>query len=116
MAAGELIGATAAGAKPPSVHPVTAITTVQLIAATGFATLPLAPHTFPIAVGFLLVSLFSAPMTVWAQSLRMARIPVHPRGRGFAVLRTLMQATPPLGAAIATPLLTADAPLTPPSP
>ncbi|WP_375131284.1 hypothetical protein [Nonomuraea sp. GTA35] len=49
----------------------------------------------------------------WAQSLRMARIPAPLRGRGSALLRTLMQATPPLGAVIVTPFLAAGA-LAPP--
>jgi hypothetical protein len=44
-------------------------------------------------------------MTVWAQSLRMERVPALLRGRAFSMLRTLMQATPPLGAAAVTPLL-----------
>ena len=44
-------------------------------------------------------------MTVWAQSLRMRRIPAALHGRAFATLRTLMQATPPLGTALVTPLL-----------
>jgi len=42
---------------------------------------------------------------VWAQSLRMERIPAELRGRAFATLRTLMQATPPLGSLLAVPLL-----------
>ncbi|MEU8347409.1 MFS transporter [Spirillospora sp. NPDC048832] len=105
LAAGELLGAAAAGARGPRTRAVAAIALVQLVAATGFLAVALAPHTLPVAAGFLAIGLFSAPMTVWAQSLRMDRIPAPLRGRGFAVLRTLMQATPPLGAVCATPLL-----------
>ncbi|MFA1548700.1 MFS transporter [Actinomadura chokoriensis] len=105
LAAGELLGAAAAGARRPRTRPIVAIALVQLVAATGFLAVALAPHTLPVAAGFLMIGLFSAPMTVWAQSLRMDRIPAPLRGRGFAVLRTLMQATPPLGAVCATPLL-----------
>jgi hypothetical protein len=43
----------------------------------------------------------TAPMTAWAQTLRMQVIPAEVRGRAFALLRTLMQATPPLGALLA---------------
>jgi predicted MFS family arabinose efflux permease len=105
LAAGELLGAAAAGTRTPRTRPIVAIALVQLAAATGFLAMILAPHTLPVAAGFLVIGLFSAPMTVWAQSLRMARIPAPLRGRAFAILRTLMQATPPLGAACVTPLL-----------
>ncbi|GAA3697444.1 MFS transporter [Nonomuraea antimicrobica] len=104
LSIGELIGSVLAGARPAAsggvAGRVTAIAVVQLLAAAAF----LAVQALPYA-GFLLVGLFSAPMTVWAQSLRMRRIPAHLRGRGFAILRTLMQATPPAGAALVTPLL-----------
>ncbi|MFI9558324.1 MFS transporter [Nonomuraea endophytica] len=105
LAVGELLGAAAAGTRSPGRHPLRAIATVQLLAATGFLAVLATPNTWAVAVGFLVIGLFSAPMTVWAQSLRMARIPAPMRGRGFALLRTLMQATPPLGAAAVTPLL-----------
>ncbi|GAA1616396.1 hypothetical protein GCM10009733_010850 [Nonomuraea maheshkhaliensis] len=107
LAAGELAGAAVAGARTPRTRPLRAIAAVQLIAAAGFLALLTAPLTITVAAGFLVIGMFSAPMTVWAQSLRMARIPAPLRGRGFAILRTLMQATPPIGAAIVTPLLAA---------
>jgi hypothetical protein len=40
-------------------------------------------------------------MTTWAQTLRMAAAPAGVHGRLFALLRTMMQATPPLGAGLA---------------
>jgi hypothetical protein len=40
-------------------------------------------------------------MTAWAQTLRMTAVRPDQRGRLFALLRTLMQATPPLGAGLA---------------
>jgi len=40
-------------------------------------------------------------MTTWAQTLRMATAPAGTHGRLFGLLRTLMQATPPLGAGMA---------------
>ncbi|MFD9944209.1 MFS transporter [Nonomuraea sp. NPDC059023] len=105
LAVGELLGATAAGSRSPGRRPLRAIAMVQFLAATGFLAVLATPNTWAVAAGFLVIGLFSAPMTVWAQSLRMARIPAPMRGRGFALLRTLMQATPPLGAAAVTPLL-----------
>jgi hypothetical protein len=58
-----------------------------------------------IGAGFFVVGLLSAPMTVWAQSLRMRRVPAELHGRAFATLRTLMQGTPPVGTLLVTPLL-----------
>ncbi|MEV0313174.1 MFS transporter [Nonomuraea fuscirosea] len=107
LAAGELAGAAVAGARTPRARPLRAIAGVQLVAAAGFLALLTAPLTITVLAGFLFIGMFSAPMTIWAQSLRMARIPAPLRGRGFAILRTLMQATPPIGAAIVTPLLAA---------
>jgi predicted MFS family arabinose efflux permease len=107
LSAGELIGGTAAGARSPQSRPLRVIGLVQLVAALGFLAVLAVPHTLGVAAGFVVIGAFSAPMTVWAQSLRMARIPAELRGRGFAVLRTLMQATPPIGAALVTPLLDA---------
>ncbi|MEV0384695.1 MFS transporter [Nonomuraea sp. NPDC050643] len=107
LSAGELAGAALAGARAPRARPVRAIAVVQLAAATGFLALLAAPHTIAVTAGFLVIGLFSAPMTIWAQSLRMARIPAPLRGGGFALLRTLMQATPPIGAAVVTPFLAA---------
>ncbi|WP_344476201.1 MFS transporter [Nonomuraea monospora] len=109
LAAGELAGSVLAGSvlagsvlsgARTAARRLVAIAVVQLLAAASFAVVAVAPY-----VGFLLVGLFSAPMTVWAQSLRMRLIPPRLRGRGFALLRTLMQATPPAGTALATPLL-----------
>jgi MFS family permease len=50
-------------------------------------------------VALFLYGVCSAPLTVWAQTLRMAIIPERLRGRSFALLRTIMQAGGPLGAA-----------------
>jgi predicted MFS family arabinose efflux permease len=54
---------------------------------------------------FAVASLFLGPLTVWAQTIRMRVIPADLRGRIFGLLRTAMQATPPLGALLAAPLL-----------
>ncbi|MFC4111005.1 MFS transporter [Nonomuraea zeae] len=107
LSAGELLGGFAAGAWRPRIGRLVAIAVVELVAAAGFLAVLGSPHLLPVAAGFLLVGAFSAPMTVWAQSLRMERIPPSQRGRVFGVFRTMMQATPPIGAALVTPLLVA---------
>ena len=47
-------------------------------------------------IGFL-----TSPLTIWAQTIRMRLIPPQLRGRVFALLRTLMQSTPPIGGLLA---------------
>ncbi|GAA3622481.1 MFS transporter [Nonomuraea rosea] len=105
LSAGELLGGFAAGAWRPRIGRLAAIAVVELVAAAGFLAVLGSPHLVPVAVGFLIIGAFSAPMTVWAQSLRMERIPPSQRGRVFGVFRTMMQATPPIGAALITPML-----------
>ena len=61
-----------------------------------------APATTIVAMATL--GFVSAPMTAWAQTLRMREAPAVMHGRLFAVLRTAMQATPPIGAALAAGL------------
>jgi MFS family permease len=108
MAAGEIVGATFAGQHQPRRSRVQAIGIIQAAAAISFLALLATPRQLLVGAGFFAVGLLSAPMTVWAQSLRMRRIPPALHGRAFATLRTLMQATPPLGAALVTPLLVRD--------
>ena len=54
----------------------------------------------------LAMGICTAPMTAWAQSLRMRLAPAQAHGRLFALLRTAMQGTPPAGAALAALTLT----------
>lgn len=58
-----------------------------------------------VSLGLALLGLFSAPLTIWAQTLRMHLIPEQLRGRTFALLRTLMQSGNPIGGALAGALL-----------
>lgn len=107
-AVGEFTGGALAGSfSPSSWSPVRAIAAVQAAAGCTFLALLAAPQVLAVGAGFFLVGLLSAPLTIWAQSLRMRRIPHELHGRAFALLRTLMQATPPLGSAIVTPMLAA---------
>lgn len=81
--------------------PLTAsIVTAQIAAA--FVVVPLAVRSAAVTVAALVaLGLCAAPMTAWAQSLRMRLVPPEAHGRLFALLRTAMQATPPAGAALA---------------
>ena len=70
-----------------------------------FALLLPAPP-LPATVGILvLAGLAASSLTPWAQTVRMRLIPAALRGRVFALLRTLMQATPPVGALLAGAML-----------
>ena len=69
---------------------------VALLAGTGFGW---------VGGGLFLLGFFSAPLTIWAQTLRMQVIPPELRGRTFALLRTLMQGATPIGGALAGFLL-----------
>ncbi|HEX9676189.1 MAG TPA: hypothetical protein VGA07_09435 [Anaerolineales bacterium] len=71
----------------------------------GSALVALIQHTWAAALGLTLLGLFSAPLTIWAQTLRMDIIPAELRGRAFALLRMLMQSANPLGGLLAGPLL-----------
>jgi MFS family permease len=105
LAGGELAGAAAAGMAGSRWPLGRAIAGSQLAAGAlllGLVTLPQLPG----AVAFLALSAFcSGPLTVWAQTLRMQLIPAHLRGRVFGLLRTSMQATPPIGGLAASLLL-----------
>lgn len=105
LSVGELLGGAVAGVWRPRFDRVAAIAVAELVAALGFLAVLGVPHRLVVAAGFLLIGALGAPMTIWAQSLRMERIPPSMRGRAFSTLRTLMQATPPVGAALVTPLL-----------
>ncbi|MFF7726713.1 MFS transporter [Streptomyces sp. NPDC008001] len=104
LAAGEFAGAALAGGRPGPAS-VRRIGLFQTGAALAFLAVLGAPEALVVGAGFFTVGLLSAPMTVWAQSLRMRRIPPELHGRAFAALRTLMTGTAPLGAAVAAPLL-----------
>ena len=61
----------------------------------------LAPSPWAAVAGLAGLGACAAGMTTWAQTLRMAAAPAGVHGRLFALLRTMMQATPPLGAGLA---------------
>ncbi|MEJ3748911.1 MFS transporter [Actinomycetes bacterium KLBMP 9797] len=71
------------------------------LVAAGAVLAVLVPSPWVAVAGLVGLGGCAAAMTTWAQTLRMAAAPPGVHGRLFALLRTLMQATPPLGAALA---------------
>ncbi|HSL33866.1 MAG TPA: MFS transporter [Candidatus Limnocylindrales bacterium] len=105
--AGSLAGAVAVGAvrwRWPLGRSIAVAELATGVVLLGLAVRPdLALSIVVLAVGGLLAS----PLTIWAQTIRMRIIPESMRGRMFALLRTLMQSTPPLGGLLGGWLLAA---------
>jgi hypothetical protein len=100
IALGELAGGLAAGGVGLKLPTGLRICLAQLLAGVALVGL----HSGGVgmaAVSLLLFGAFSAPLTIWAQTLRMQIIPPDLRGRSFALLRMLMQGGNPLGGAAA---------------
>jgi MFS family permease len=105
MAFGEVISAWLAGSLVLKMALGTRIILAQVLSGLS-VTLLMVDSTFWVtATGLFLLGFFSAPLTIWAQTLRMQVIPLELRGRTFALLRTLMQGATPLGGALAGFLL-----------
>jgi MFS family permease len=109
LAAGELAGAVLAGALPTRLSAMRRISVAQMLSGASMLVLALSPGLAGACVALFFGGLFSAPMTVWAQSLRMLLTPPQLRGHVFALLRTTMQAAPPAGGAIGGALVAAGA-------
>ncbi|HEX7102282.1 MAG TPA: MFS transporter [Nitrolancea sp.] len=104
VAVGELLSSILAGSLRLPLALGTLICLFQFCA--GVVLLPLLADNRLIALaGMSLYGFFSAPLTIWAQTLRMGIIPERLRGRTFALLRMLMQGTGPVGGALAGFLL-----------
>jgi len=106
IAVGELAGAAMAGGVRPTLTLGTSICIAQVVAGAALlALLAGAGNVAAIAAGLGVFGLASAPLTAWAQTLRMQVIPADLRGRTFALLRTLMQGSSPVGGALAGVLI-----------
>jgi MFS family permease len=81
--------------------PLPASITAAQIAAALIAGLLVIRSAAVTVAALVALGMCSAPMTAWAQSLRMRLVPPEAHGRLFALLRTAMQATPPAGAGLA---------------
>jgi MFS family permease len=96
IAAGEVVSALAVGAITLPFALGALIVTTQALAGLSVLLL-LGKSTVLAGLGLVAFGLFSAPMTIWAQTLRIKIIPAAQRGRTFALLRMMMQSTNPLG-------------------
>jgi MFS family permease len=99
LALGETLGAVYAGSTSGR-RLGRNICVVQLLAGLGVLAIVFVPSVLVAGTGLFFLGVFSAPMTVWAQTLRMQIVPPELHGRAFALLRLLMQAGNPLGAAL----------------
>src|SRR6185312_5895735 len=105
LALGEMVGAMLAGSFTGSRGLGILICLAQLLSGLSL-TLLLVGQAIGLPLvgalaGLTLLGAFSAPLTIWAQTLRMQIIPEPLRGRTFALLRTLMQGAGPLASAVA---------------
>ena len=101
LALGEVISAGLAGSLQLNVSLGMRIILAQTLSGLSLAFLLMEQKPWAVASGLFLLGFFSAPLTIWAQTLRMQIIPTELRGRTFALLRTLMQGATPLGGALA---------------
>ena len=105
LALGEVASSILAGSMRTSLSLGTLICLAQFLTGVSLALLLGFRHHSGIIISLTLFGVFSAPLTIWAQTLRMRLIPGPLRGRTFALLRTLMQGTNPLGGVLAGLLL-----------
>lgn len=101
-----LIGSVLAGAIRPRDRHMRNIGLFQVAAGLGLAFMFL-PTLWAVVIAMVISNVFSAPMTVQSQVLRVSRTPADLRGRMMTFMRTLMNSTSPGGAAVAAPLLAA---------
>jgi hypothetical protein len=97
---GELLAALTLLRRPWRASLPRSIVAASLVAAAAVLAL-LVPSPWAAIAGLVGLGGCAAAMTTWAQTLRMVNAPAGTHGRLFGLLRTLMQATPPLGAGLA---------------
>jgi MFS family permease len=107
LAIGEVLSSFAAGTLHLPFTVGARICLAQIVSGVALALLLIDQSIPMLFISLFLLGVFSAPLTIWAQTLRMQIIPPAMRGRTFALLRTLMQGTLPLGGLIAGFLLPA---------
>lgn len=105
FAAGEVASALLAGSLAQRWPLGTLICRAQALSGLALAPLAVAPAVATGFVGLAACGAASAPLTIWAQTLRMRILPEDMRGRAFAILRTIMQGGAPLGGLAAGLLL-----------
>lgn len=105
IAGGEVLGSILAGSLTLPLSLGVLICLAQTLSGISVGLVLLGSTLWWAVIGLALLGLFSAPLTIWAQTLRMQIIPAQLRGRSFALLRTLMQSTGPLASGAAGTLL-----------
>lgn len=76
------------------------IALAQMLAGLSMILMIFATDAILTGAAFFLFGIAAAPLTPWAQTLRMEIIPEEMRGRAFALLRMLMQSGRPIGGAM----------------
>jgi MFS family permease len=76
------------------------IAAAQVVTGIVLAALLVRPPLLGAAATLAASGFAASCLTAWAQTIRMRLIPAELRGRVFALLRTAMQSTPPIGAVI----------------
>ena len=103
---GELIGSVIVGMVVWKWTLGRSVAAAQILTGLSFLGMLRLPG-FTVTIAFLaLAHFFSSPLTIWAQTIRMRLTPAHLRGRVISLLRTFMQAAPPLGGMLGASLLT----------
>ena len=97
VAIGELASSAIVGSTRMPIPEGLAICLAALLSGIAIAAAAFAPGAIGVAAALALYGAFSAPLTIWGQTLRMKIIPPALRGRCFAIMRTLMQSGGPLG-------------------
>jgi MFS family permease len=98
---GPLAGSIVVGALSTPVRLGRAIAAAQAVAGVVLLGFLARPDLLPSLALAGVFGLAGSPLTIWAQTLRMRIIPPDLRGRVFAILRTLMQSTAPVGGIVA---------------
>jgi hypothetical protein len=107
LALGEVVSSVLAGSLVLPLSLGTLICIAQALSGASLGVVLIGGSQWTVGAGLGLFGAFSAPLTIWAQTLRMRIIPERLRGRTFALLRMLMQSGNPIGGAIAGILLPA---------
>jgi len=105
LALGEVVSAFLAGSVFLPLSLGTLICLAQALSGAALSIVLFGRKAWIVGAGLALFGAFSAPLTIWAQTLRMQIIPERLRGRTFALLRMLMQSGNPIGGTIAGVLL-----------
>jgi MFS family permease len=105
LAAGEVVSSLLAGGLVLRLALGARIGIAQTLAGLSLVLALFSSQPLIIGAALALYGFCSAPLTIWAQTLRMQIIPEMLRGRTFTLLRMLMQSGRPLGGGLGGALL-----------